>query len=470
MSSFHDGYRPDPVTGVSNHWNSEIEICSKNDPQKLTGTVQTKRSDEEKDSLEAGLAHTPQAPPAFDPRQNPDGGLQAWLTVLGGFCILFCSFGWINTIGVFQDYYQTHQLAGYSPSTVSWIPSLEIFVMFFLGPWVGQVLDRYGHREVLAIGTFLHIFGLMMTSLATEYYQFILAQGICSPIGMCMIFNPVMTTVVTWFAKKRSLAFGIVAAGSSLGGVILPIMTQRLIDDVGFGWSMRITAFLMLFLLIVANLTLTARVTMPPKPFDPLACLRPLHETKFNLSVLGAFLFFMGLFIPINYIIVEAQYFGMDYSIAQYLLSILNAASFFGRIIPGYIADKVGNFNVMITTCFCTGILVLALWIPATGNAPIIVFAVFYGLFSGAFFSQAPAIIAQISPDMRLIGVRTGTFFAIISVAALISNPIGGALVVRYNGGYKGLQIFAGVVTLSGAFVIAAARYTLVGFKVMTKV
>lgn len=417
-----------------------------------------------------GPSPPPPAPPAFDPRQNPDGGLQAWLTVLGGFCILFCSFGWINTIGVFQDYYQTHQLAAYSPSTVSWIPSLEIFVMFFLGPWVGQVLDRYGHREVLAVGTFLHIFGLMMTSLSTEYYQFILAQGICSPTGMCMIFNPVMTTVVTWFNKKRSLAFGIVAAGSSMGGVILPIMTQRLITNVGFGWSMRITAFVMLFLLIIANLTLTSRMKAPKKPYDPLAFLRPLKEAKFNLTVFGAFLFFMGLFVPINYIIAEAQYHGMSIDLAQYLLSVLNAASFFGRIVPGYIADKIGNFNVMIVTCFCTGIIVLALWIPATGNAAIIVFAVLYGLFSGAFFSQAPAVVAQITTDMRLIGVRTGTFFAIISIAALISNPIAGALIERDNGSYLGLQIFAGVVTIAGACFITAARTTLVGAKVIAKI
>ncbi|CAD0107558.1 unnamed protein product [Aureobasidium uvarum] len=35
-------------------------------------------------------------PPAFDPRDNPDGGKDAWLVVLGAFCCMFCSFGWIN--------------------------------------------------------------------------------------------------------------------------------------------------------------------------------------------------------------------------------------------------------------------------------------------------------------------------------------------------------------------------------------
>ncbi|TKA61019.1 hypothetical protein B0A55_11444, partial [Friedmanniomyces simplex] len=114
---------------------------------------------------------------AFDPRQNPDGGLQAWLCVFGGFCVLFCSFGWINCIGFFQEYYQTHQLREYDPSTVSWISSLEAFFMFARGPVIGKLYDNYGPRWLLLAGTFLHVFGLMMTSLASEYYQFILAQG-----------------------------------------------------------------------------------------------------------------------------------------------------------------------------------------------------------------------------------------------------------------------------------------------------
>jgi len=122
-----------------------------------------------------------QAPEAFDPRENPDGGRQAWLCVLGAFCCLFCSFGWISCIGVFQDYYQTHQLSHLSSSTVAWIPSLETFFMFFWGPVIGKVYDNFGPRSLLLAGTFFHVFGLMMTSLSTEYYQFILAQ-VRSPV------------------------------------------------------------------------------------------------------------------------------------------------------------------------------------------------------------------------------------------------------------------------------------------------
>lgn len=171
----------------------------------------------------------------------------------------------------------------------------------------------------------------------------------------------------------------------------------------------------------------------------------------------------------INYIITEGVEYGMSENLAQYLVSILNAASLFGRVLPGYTADKVGRFNVTIVMCFFTAILVLAMWIPSKSNAPIIVFAALYGFGSGAFVSMAPSVIAQIS-DVRKIGVRTGTFFALISIAALISNPIGGALIDRWDGKYTGLQIFAGVIMFAGACFITAARVRLSGFKLMEKI
>jgi len=119
--------------------------------------------------------------------------------------------------------------------------------------------------------------------------------------------------------------------------------------------------------------------------------------------------------------------------------------------------------------CSFTAVLVLAMWLPSTGNAPIITFAALYGFGSGAFVSLAPSLIAHIS-DVRQIGVRTGTLFAIISIAALISNPIGGALISRWDGKYTGLQIFAGVMMVAGSILLVASRIRLGGFKVMVKI
>lgn len=78
--------------------------------------------------------------------------------------------------------------------------------------------------------------------------------------------------------------------------------------------------------------------------------------------------------------------------------------------------------------------------------------------------SLAPALVAQIS-DVRQIGLRTGTLFATISIAALVGNPIGGQLITAEHGSYRHLQIFAGVMLFAGSCIFAAARVSLQGFK-----
>lgn len=103
------------------------------------------------------------------------------------------------------------------------------------------------------------------------------------------------------------------------------------------------------------------------------------------------------------------------------------------------------------------------MWLPSKANAPIIVFAALYGFSSGAWISTSPAIIAQISP-IREIGVRNGSMFAVIAIAALVGSPIGGALVAQDNGGYRYLQVFAGVMIAAGSVFYLVSRYTLAGF------
>jgi MFS family permease len=279
------------------------------------------------DLEKGGLEEKPAGPVAggVNPADFPDGGLEAWLVVLGCWCALFCSFGWINCIGIFQEYYQQNQLRAYSPSTVSWISSMETFCMFFGGPVFGKVFDNYGPRWLLFCGTIAHVFGLMMTSLSTEYYQFFLSQGVVSAFGASAVFYAAMNCIGTWFFHRRATAFGIMASGSSLGGVILPIMVTKLIPEIGFPWAMRSAAFTLLGMLIIANLTVKSRLKPRPKPLIIMEFIRPFGDITFLLVTLGSWFFFFGMFLPFTYIILQAQADGMSVNLSNYLIPILNA-------------------------------------------------------------------------------------------------------------------------------------------------
>lgn len=140
-----------------------------------------------------------------------------------------------------------------------------------------------------------------------------------------MIFYPAMSAVGTWFHKHRALALGVMASGSSLGGVIFPIMIKKLVAEVGFAWSMRIAAFFILALLIYSNLTLRSRLPPTRKPWSLKEFLSPFRERTYSLVVVASFFFFFGMFLPFTYIVLEAEYYGMSANLAGYLVSILNA-------------------------------------------------------------------------------------------------------------------------------------------------
>ncbi|KAI5280915.1 hypothetical protein KEM54_003503, partial [Ascosphaera aggregata] len=358
--------------------------------------------------------------------------------------------GFEHGMGVFQDYYEMHQLRDYDSSTISWISSLESCLMFMSGPVCGAIFDNYGPRYLTLLGSFLHVFGLMMTSISHEFYQFLLAQGICSALGAGFLFWPTMYCATTWFARKRALAVGIAVSGSGLGGVCLPIAVERMLREIGYAWTMRTCAFIFLGLCVVINLTVTSRFPPSRKKFDPLAMITPFKEPPFFFTALGIFLFGFAVFLPFNYIILYGKRYGMSEKLSQYLSSILNGASNSGRVVPGAIADKVGRFNVMVIACLMCAIWTLALWIPADTNALVILFAVCYGFTSGAFVSLPPALVGQIS-EIEDIGVRTGTIFFFTSFGALTGNPIGGALVKNpLQDSYWKLQVFAGVMMIAG--------------------
>jgi MFS transporter, MCT family, aspergillic acid transporter len=331
---------------------------------------------------------------------------------------------------------------------------------------VGKIFDKYGPRYLILVGSLLHVFGLMMASLSTEYYQIILSQGVCSAIGVAAVYQPALTCIVGWFDKKRGIAFGILATGSSLGGVVFPIMLNRIFATLGYGWALRISAFLILFLLVIANLTVRTRHPPRPSQLSKDQLLRPFQERGSVLLLAGLFLLTFGIFAPITFLPVRALAAGFDTDLAQYLVAILNAASLFGRLASGFAADKLGKFNAFCISCYATGIFILGLWIPASSQAAIIAFSALFGFFSGAYVSLLGALVAQLSP-LPEIGYRTGLAFLICAGPGLATSPIAGAILVN-TGSWTNLMVFSGVFTLVGTTVIYISKTSQVGWNPIT--
>ncbi|KAF2086791.1 MFS general substrate transporter [Saccharata proteae CBS 121410] len=396
----------------------------------------------------------------------PDGGLRAWLQVLGAFFLFFNSWGIINTFGEYQTYYESGILASSTSSDISWIGSVQAFLLMLVGAACGPIYDAGYFRELLLVGSFMTVFGQMMLSLCTKYWEVLLAQAFCIGIGTGCLFVPSVAILSTYFTSKLATATGLAASGSSLGGVLYPIILHRLIGQIGFPWATRVIGFIILVTLAVPNLVMKVRVR--PSSRRKMVDLPAFKEPPYLLFVLGGLVGFMGLYVAFFYV----QLYAIDNQItnenlAFYLLAVINSASIFGRILPNLIADRLGPLNIIVPCALVSGILTLCL-IAVDSLAGLIIFCILYGFFSGTFVSLPPTILVHLSLKNRaMIGTRMGMGFAVISIGLLIGTPIAGAILNAK--GFTPTWIFGGVTTIAGACLMAAARVFKVGAAVNIK-
>ena len=234
--------------------------------------------------------------------------------------------------------------------------------MFVTAIPAGILVDRIGPTPLLAVGSIGLVLATFMTSLCQKYYQFFLAQAVLLGLSMGFITIPSMSTVTKHFTTNRGIASGFTVAGSSLGGVIWPIMLNQLLNKNGtsFASTVRIVGYVMVPLGLLATV-----LVRPPKQEKLVKSsdieARPnateVTKKKVDLSIIrkpvflfvlaGATVFNLAMFTPFFFVTSYAISLGHSASFAFYLLAALSGASFFGRIGLGGVADKYGPFNLL---------------------------------------------------------------------------------------------------------------------------
>ncbi|KAL3454805.1 major facilitator superfamily domain-containing protein [Aspergillus insuetus] len=400
------------------------------------------------------------------PEPTFDTGLTAWLQVFGSFFLFFNSWGVVNTWGVYQTYYEQTLLSDMSSSTIAWVGSLQSFLLMLFGVVTGPLFDAGYFRALLGFGTFMLPFGLMMTSLSSQFWHFILAQGICIGLACGCLFVPAIAILPQYFRQRRGLANGIAATGSSIGGVIYPIMFNELQKKVGFPWATRAIGFLALGTCLISFSVM--RMRFVPTEKRKLIQLGAFKEPIFVLFSIGMFMGFLGFYNFLFYVQSYAIETGIvDDNLGFYLLSMLNAGSTFGRILPNFIADHTGPLNMLIPASAITAILSYV-WIGVHTVPGIIILSVLYGIFSGGFVSLPPVVMASLTKDMRELGTRMGMVFAITSVGLLIGTPIGGAILSDSHK-YLGVQLFTACALTVSVAIFLGVRLSRTGLKLAVR-
>ncbi|KAJ7604834.1 major facilitator superfamily domain-containing protein [Mycena polygramma] len=394
-----------------------------------------------------------------------EGCRTAWLTILGTFLIQFCTLGNINAFGVYQDYYTRHSLSNKTPSDISWIGSFQLCMQYAPGILVGRAFDAGYFHHMIALGSFLQVASIFMISLTQwhQYYQVFLAQAVASGIGQSLLFLPSLSIIGQHFKRNRAFATGVGVSGASLGGVIWPIVLNQLSKRTSFDNAVRATGAIAGVLLVIANLVMKTKT----RPTGTTA-LKPklkviLTDWAFMSSIAGAFFVGLGLFFPYFYLQLYTVDKGIDENVAFYVLSVVNAGSFGGRILPNFVADRVGPYNMLIPCLAISSALTFSIF-GLKNCAGILIFAVLYGFWSGSYVSLIPTLIVQFASHGGEHGTRMGVAFSLVSVSMLIGTPISGALLHSSTGDYMWYRpiVFCGIMLACGASIFSFSRYLFV--------
>lgn len=371
-------------------------------------------------------------------------------------------------VGSVQDYISTHQLAAYSVRDVGWITAVLVFLTLFLGVQVGPLFDRYGPRMLLICGSLASATSYLLLAECTKYWHFMLCLSVLGGISSAVITTVSIAVLSHWFYRRRALASGICMSGSSAGGAIIPLLLRTLFQRYGWTWGIRIIAFIALGCYSAGIFLVKGRLpagTVSKAMID----LRAFREPRLCFLAVAVFVFEFIIFGCAALLPTYVRYTGLDLNVQFYSLTVLNSMSLMGRVLPGFAADQVGRFNILLFLALLTLLVMSAVWIPFGSRDEATLYAVvaIFGFGSGGWVSLAPVCAGQLCRTEEY-GRFYGTIYSVAAFGVLLTVPIGGELLQSTTP--QTLVGFYSAVLMIGLISVALSRWALLDWKWKWKV
>ncbi|KAI7864273.1 major facilitator superfamily domain-containing protein [Spinellus fusiger] len=381
----------------------------------------------------------------------PDGGY-GWVITFVGFLGNFVMFGLVTIWGILSNELLNNQYKGQT----TMLELMGIGTVTLAGingfTFLNVYLDRLGARWVMFIGSLLISLGMIISGSTNKVWQLYLTQGLMLGLGDSIVYMCIVGVVPQWFTTKRALAMGICSAGTGIGGLALSPLANVLLEKYGIAWTYRILG-LMAFGISTISICLI-RTRLPPgyskrpikSPIDP----KMFRDVNLIIWSAGASISLIGYYTPLFYIPRYANAIGIDRADASNILGVCAALNAIGRIVLGFIADKVGRVNTYIVSAIISGVLCMAFWPNATTYGGLIAFACLFGFFGGMYFALAAPITATITGFEKISSGLAILF--LISTFSAVGPPIASAIQASTpNESFIGIQMFCGAVFFVGA-------------------
>lgn len=340
-----------------------------------------------------------------------------------------------------QDYFEQNVYRD-SAVNLSFVGTIALVCINSVSPIVQICVSRFGIRIVLIAGTIFVGLGLILAGFSTEIWHLYLTQGVMFGFGASCVYVAAMGVGPQWFTKRRGMALGIIASGSGIGGLIIPFIMTSINANLGPGWTYRILGFICLFFDILACFFIRER--NPPavrqrKKLSQIINFAVFKNSDFVLFAIASNIGLLGYFIPYFFLPSYSTYLGFTAEQGSTLVAASSACNFVGRLMTGYLADRIGKVNTNVLFTFITAVSCLLIWTFAFTYGSLMAFAVIFGLTSGSFFALiSPICAALLGMESFLSGLSLLLFtnvFAVFgpNIASAIESSVSSAPFFSYK-------------------------------------
>ena len=315
--------------------------------------------------------------------KSQSGLFYGWWIVAAGTVILFVSSGiGFYGHGVILDPLRNQH--GWSKATISSAITLYFFATGAFGFLIGRLIDKYGPKWFLVIGSLVIGAGFVLLSFINATWQLygiylFMAVGFC-----CTSLVPVNTLITNWFIRKRGFAMSLTNTGLSLGGIVLVPFAVYMISDWGLHIALPVLGTIFWVVIIPTALFFIkqrpADINQYPDGDSPDKAGKATINSALNIeaqlhtwtrrqalrtmafwAIVAAFLMALGgqIAFLVHQVSFLGQYLGT--AGAASAVSLTAGASIAGRLFLGTFVDRCDKRYVTMVCFLIQGIAVLAL-------------------------------------------------------------------------------------------------------------
>jgi predicted MFS family arabinose efflux permease len=286
------------------------------------------------------------------------------------------------------------------PEASTWdyafVGGFNFAIAMLIAPVVTVLTRKFGTHIIMLTGMVLQCVGFVSASFAHRIWQLHISQGVLIGCGIGFLYIPALPILSQWFVKKRSLANGISAAGSGVGGAAFTWGTEAIIQRWNISWALRITGLVALVAQLIA-ITFIRDRNHAIKPTQLGFDTKLLRRYEVLLLLAWAFISMLGYVVLLFSLSDFALSIGLSRAQATDIIGLLNVGTAVGRPIIGILSDRWSRIDTAGTLTLICGLSCFAFWIPATSYGLTVFFAILCGAILGVFWMVS---VSNLDVDM----------------------------------------------------------------------